>query len=90
MPSDDVCFVSSTGVLMVKSLSERAPQRLREVGHAGKIGDTARPDPVKHLAPVKSRDAELAERLFDLCAFEFRQIDGSHGVFCLAARWKTC
>jgi hypothetical protein len=36
------------------------------------------------------RDAEIAERLLDLCAFKFRQIDGSHGVFCLAERWKTC
>jgi hypothetical protein len=39
---------------------------------------------------VKSRNAELGERLLDLRAFEFRQIDGSHGVFCLAERWKTC
>jgi len=45
---------------------------------------------VKHLAPMECRDAELAERLLDLCAFKFRQIDGSHRVFCLAERWKTC
>ena len=36
---------------------------------------------MKHLSPMKSGNAEFTECLLDLRAFEFRQIDGSHGVF---------